>query len=106
MIALFGWICILLLRFPKIPYLCALISAIDEHRNPHLDACFGAACWSGGGYGVVCPKQETTLRQSIDNHIVFVANIDGGLGGVVALQPTDSSEVQLGGDPDDYPCTR
>ena len=63
-----------------------------------MDVNLVAAGRSGSGHGVVCPKQETTLRQSIDNHFVCTANTDGGLGGVAALQPADSAEVQLGGD--------
>ena len=90
----------------KKAYLCALISAIDEHRNPHLDVGFGAAGGSGSSHGVVCPKQETTLWQSVECHTVCTPDIDCGFGGVVALQPADSAEVQLGGNPDDYPCTR
>jgi len=65
-----------------------------------------AAGWSGSGCGVVCPKQETTLRQSLDNHLVFAAYLDGGLGGIAALQPADSAEVQLGGDAYNHPRTR
>ena len=92
--------------FPKIPYLCALISAIDEHRNPHLDVSCIAVGWSGSGHGVVCPKQETTLWQSVDNHFVRIANFDCESGGVAALQPAHSAEVQLGGDPDPHSCAR
>ena len=71
-----------------------------------MDDSFGAAGRSGGGHGVVCPKQETTLRQSLDNHLVCTADADGGLGGPAALQPAHSAEVQLGGDTDHHPCTR
>lgn len=70
-----------------------------------MDDSFGAAGRSGGGHGVVCPKQETALRQSVECHIVCVADIDSGAGGSATLQPTDSAEVQLGGDTYDYPCT-
>ena len=79
---------------------------IDEYRNPNMDDSFISAGWSGGGCGVVCPKQETTLWQGLDNHLVCVANIDGGLGGVAALQSVDSAEVQFGGNPDHYPRAR
>ena len=68
-----------------------------------MDVGFGAAGWSGGGHGVVFPKQEATLWQSLDNHLVCTADIDSWLSGLVAFQPADKAEIQLGGDPDDYP---
>ena len=71
-----------------------------------MDVSFGTAGGSGSGCGVVCPKQEATLQQSLDNHLVCVANIDSGLSGVAALQSVDSAEVQLSGDAYDYPCAR
>lgn len=92
--------------FPKIPYLCALISAVDEHWNSHLDVSLIDAGWSGSGYSVVFPKQETTLRQSIDNHFVCTADIDSWLSGLVAFQPADKAEIQFGGDAHDYSCAR
>ena len=64
-----------------------------------------AASRSGSGHGVVCPKQETTLRQSIDNHLVCAANVDGWYSGVAALQPVDKAEVQLSRNPDHHPRT-
>ena len=69
-----------------------------------MDTCCVAAGWSGSGHGVVCQKQETTLRQSFDNHLVYTANFDVGPSGVAAFQPADKAEVQLGGDSDNYPC--
>ena len=92
--------------FPKIPYLCALISAVDEHWNSHLDVSLIDAGWSGSGYSVVFPKQETTLRQSLDNHFVCTTDYDGRLGGFVAFQPADSAEIQLGGDAYNHPRAR
>ena len=71
-----------------------------------MDVGLGAAGGSGGGYGVICPKQETTLRQSVECHIVRSSDFDGGSGGVAALQPADKAEVQLGGDPYNHPCSR
>ena len=71
-----------------------------------MDDSFIAAGRSGCSFGVVCQKQETTLRQSVECHLVRSSDIDGGSGGVAALQPADSAEVQFGGDPDDYSCTR
>ena len=71
-----------------------------------MDVGLGAAGRSGSGYGLVCPKQETTLRQSIECHSVCAANADSGFGGIVALQPLDSAKVQLGGDTYDYPRAR
>ena len=58
-----------------------------------MDVGFGAAGGSGGGYGVVCPKQETTLWQSVECHTVRSSDFDGGFGGIATLQPTDTSEV-------------
>jgi hypothetical protein len=66
-----------------------------------LDVGFGAAGRSGGGHGVVCPKQETTLRQSLDNHFVCTANIDSRLSGFAAFQSSDKAEVQFGGNADE-----
>ena len=71
-----------------------------------MDDSFVSANWYSSGHGVVCPKQEAALRQSVDNHIVCVANLDGGLGGVADFQPFDSAEVQLGGDAYNHPCAR
>ena len=65
-----------------------------------------AAGWCSGGHGVVFPKQETALWQSLDNHFVCAADYDGWLGGVVALQPADKAEIQFGGNTCDYPCPR
>ena len=71
-----------------------------------MDVGFVAAGWSGGGHSVVLPKQETTLWQSLECHIVRSSDFDGGFGGLAALQPADSSEVQFGGDTYDYLCAR
>lgn len=92
--------------FPKNPYLCALIRAIDEYRNSHLDVSLIAAGRSGGGHIVVFPQQETTLWQAIDNHLVCTTNLDCRIGSLVALQPADSAEIQLGGNANHYPCPR
>jgi hypothetical protein len=71
-----------------------------------LDVNLVAAGRSGSGHGVVCPKQETTLRQSIECHIVRSSDFDSGFGGIAAFQPIDSAEVQFGGDPNHHPCAR
>ena len=69
-----------------------------------MDVSLIDAGWSGGGHIVVFPKQEATLWQSLDNHIICTANLDGWVGGFVALQPVDSAEIQFGGDAYDYSC--
>ena len=69
------------------------------------DSCF-AAGWSGGGFGVVFPQQKAALWQSIECHSVCASNLFGGTGGLIAFQPLDSAEIQLGGDAYDYPCAR
>ena len=71
-----------------------------------MDVSPRAAGWSSSSHGVVCPKQETTLRQSIECHFVCATNIDDRLGGAAAFQPADPSEVQFGGDPNHYPRSR
>lgn len=71
-----------------------------------MDVSLIAAGRSGGGHIVVFPKQETTLRQSIDNHFVCITNLDCRIGGLAAFQPADSAEIQLGGNANHYPCPR
>ena len=71
-----------------------------------MDVGIIAAGWSGGSHIVVFPKQETTLWQGVDNHLVCATNLDGWPGGLVALQPADKAEIQFGGDAYDYPCPR
>ena len=58
-----------------------------------MDVSLVAANWCSGGHGVVFPKQETALWQSLDNHFVCAAGIDGGLGGFAAFQSSDTSEA-------------
>ena len=72
------------------------------HRNPNMDVSSCAAGWSGSSYGVVFPKQETTLWQGTDNHLVRIANLDGWIGGLAALQPADKAEIQLGGNANNH----
>ena len=69
-----------------------------------MDVSLVAAGWCSGGHGVVFPKQEATLWQSLDNHLVCAADIDGRFGGLAALQPADTAEVQFGGNTYDYSC--
>ena len=71
-----------------------------------MDVSLIAAGWSGSGHIVVFPKQEATLRQSLECHIVCASDFDCRLSGLVALQPADKAEIQLGGDAYDYSCTR
>lgn len=60
----------------------------------------------GSGHGVVFPKQEATLWQSLECHLVCATNTDSWLGGFAAFQPADKAEIQFGGDTNHYPCTR
>jgi hypothetical protein len=62
------------------------------------------AGWPGIGCIVVFPKQEATLWQSVECHIVCASDFDCRLGGLVALQPTDKAEIQFGGNTYDYSC--
>ena len=54
-----------------------------------MDVSLIDAGWSGGGHIVVFPKQEATLWQSLECHIVRSSDFDGGSGGLAALQPAD-----------------
>ena len=71
-----------------------------------MDVSLIAAGWSGSGRIVVFPKQETTLWQSIDNHLVCATNLDGWPGGLAALQPADKAEIQFGGNAYNHSCAR
>ena len=71
-----------------------------------MDVSVVAASWFGSSHIVVFPKQEATLWQSLECHLVYAADIDGRLGGFAAFQPADKAEIQLGGDAYDYPCAR
>ena len=64
------------------------------------------AGWCSSGHGVVFPKQEATLWQSLECHLVCATNTDSWLGGFAAFQPADKAEIQLGGNAYDYPCAR
>ena len=86
--------------------LLRLLTTQNAYRNPNMDVNRIAAGWCSGGHGVVFPKQETALRQSLDNHFVCTANIDCRLGGVAALQPADKAKIQFGGNAYDYPRAR
>ena len=68
-----------------------------------MDVSLIAAGWSGGSHCVVFPKQEATLRQSIEYHFVCTTDFDCWLGGIAALQPIDKAEIQFGGDPNYHP---
>ena len=54
-----------------------------------MDVSLIAAGWSGGSHCVVFPKQEATLWQSLECHIVRSSDFDGGFGGLAALQSAD-----------------
>lgn len=71
-----------------------------------MDVSIVAAGWSGSGHIVVCPKQETTLWQSIECHLVRTPDLDGGIGSLAALQSAYPAEIRFGGDANDHPCPR
>ena len=71
-----------------------------------MDVSIVTAGWSGGGHNVVFPKQETTLQQSFECHIVCTTDFDCWLGGLAALQPIDKAEIQFGGNAYNHSCAR